>query len=85
MRINPTVSTKNLDDNPQIKKIIEEYENSVFEKSRDTRQQVKLRMVKTEDVGDRFTQYVVVDEEAKHILASYLFVCLIIYFIALII
>ena len=84
--LNPITKVKELkDDSPQITKLLKESEKHLFSKERDTRTQVRIRMLKTEKLEDKFTNYVIAETEAKTTLAGYLFLLLIVFLITLVI
>ena len=86
IEINPIIKTNEIEQSvPELKKLTGEIDNKVFGVERDTRRQIRLRILKTDKLDENFTSFVVAETEAKKILAGYLFLLLIIYLISLVI
>lgn len=70
---------------PEVNDNLNNMDKFMFSSERDTRTQVKMRFLDVEPKSDRFSDYLVLEAESKHLLVGYLLVFMLLFLIVLVI
>jgi hypothetical protein len=70
---------------PEIEHHLGKIDDFMFSDERDTRTQIKMRFLDVEPKSDRFTDYITLEQEAKHSLVGWLLLFLFLFFIVVVI